>query len=529
MTDFDRQSKACPYCGQPVKVSSYRCQSCGRSLAAVEQREWESSDTSSESFHDSDEEGGIQIPPAVAAACLIAVAVAVVVAALYGFFPDRSSGRGKEEFPAAFSKPVPIRAATAGKKAKPATTSLIRLHDDPTTPSTKADRPETGSAEIAVAEKQGRDERIGRVADEVFEDLRRESALKPYTIHLKSGREIVCNVVGESDTQLTIKMDGFTATLDRESIESIERQSPRAAEMKITALARATEIVDRRLVRDGEEWITPEEKARRSKKAGRRKSPARPEAQDGEAPKGAAAKTESDDFNAKTDKEKLEALLALVRKKKVVNADFFGGALHIEDTAGDQPDDEESSFVSFEARAEGLDVSQLFYFLKFDGAVSGECNADVEADFDQSDLSTLNGDAQVTCKKMTLPPIYLSSILTPPNKRAALEVVASAEDGTVIFRRLRLVGTAYNIEGTATIRLADTPEKSIIEGSFAIFLSEAPTFTDKGTSGNLAQYMLDTFAGSGAKLFLNLSGPLPNPNVELTADTPLGSVAWKIN
>lgn len=527
MTDLDSQTRPCHYCGQSVSVGSYRCPHCGRSLAAAEQQQWEASEPSSESYEDSEERAGIQIPTSVVTAGLFLAAFAIVAAALYGFFPDRSARRKSDELPAIFGKSVRKPAPERAKKPESGATSYIRIHDD-------SDSPAEGAAasEVKPVETENgsaRDERIQRVADRLFEELRREKALKPYTIHLKSGGEIEGDIVDESDDRLTIKVGGMTAIIARESIERIERPSSEAPEMKTTALAHATEIVDRGLVRDGKDWVTPEEKARRSKNVKPRKRPGRPEPRAEKTSDTAEAKPDSDDFKSKTDKEKLESLLALVRKKKVLDADFFGGTLHIEDNTGDQPNGEESSFVSFEAQAEGLDVSQVFAYLKLDGKASGDCNADVEADFDQSDPSTLNGAAQVTCEKMTIPPIDLTMILTPRSERAALDFAASAEDGTVVIQRLRLIGTAYSIAGTATIRLADKPEKSSIEGSFAVVFNEPPTFTDEGASAQVAQYMLYALAGSGSEILVKLSGLLLDPNVELTADTPIGSIAWNLD
>ena len=181
------------------------------------------------------------------------------------------------------------------------------------------------------------------------------------------------------------------------------------------------------------------------------------------------------------------------------------------------------------ARAEGLDISQLFDFLKLDGAVSGECAADVEADFDQGDPLTLNGDAQVNCGKMTIPRIDLDTVLTPVNKRVTLRFAASAENGVVAIKRLRLVGTAYRITGAATIRLSAKPEKSAVNGSFAIVLKRPPTVKGGGASSKTAQYMVDALVGSGSEIVVDLSGSISNPNVKLTADTPVGAVVWKVN
>jgi hypothetical protein len=368
-----------------------------------------------------------------------------------------------------------------------------------------------------------------------LEDLRGENTRKPDTVRLKSGREIECIVVGESATQLTIKLDGFTATLEREEIESVERQSSQAAEeeMKKIALARAMEIVDQGLARDGSDWITPEEKARRSKQTVRRETPAKPETQadeaSGETPVEETAKPISDAFNAKTDREKLETLLSLLRVKGELSADFFGGALRIEDRTEQEANDSENpSFIAFEAKTDGLDISLLSEFLGLEITPSGLCDAGVEAAFDERDPSTLSGAALLACEELTIPSINVTMIRTPINRNGSLEATLTAEEGIIVIERLSLAGSAYRITGNAVIHLSDKPDKHSVEGTFTILLNEPPTFIGAGMSAKSAQYLIDALAAPGLEILVDISGPLSAPMLELTANTPVGAIVWKI-
>lgn len=267
-----------------------------------------------------------------------------------------------------------------------------------------------------------------------------------------------------------------------------------------------------------------------------------------------------------TDREKIESLFALARKKGELDADFFGGKLHLEDSSGEQSDDEESSSVSFDAQVEGLKIAQLFSFLahdgeepgdciadqaldfldlddnapgdcfsddlfnilKFDGVMSGDCNADIAFELDQGDSLSLSGGAEVTCEKMFIPAIDLGIVLLPPNEWVTFDFVFSAEGGKVIIKRLSLPGSAYSIMGELVITQSEKHEKDTIEALFVFDLNKPVIYTEKGTAAKGVQYLLDALAASGAKLHLTLSGPLAGPKAELTADTPVGAIAWEL-
>jgi hypothetical protein len=221
MTDLGPHTKRCLYCGQPVSVSAFRCPHCDRSLAAVEQEHWEQSDPSTESSDESidvrEPDSGIQISPATIVVCLLLIAVA----AIYGFFIYRSEKQN--ELPEVFTRPVRKPPVSAAQKSTQEKTSYIRIHEDPGSAVEIADASTTPPGEPETqAKERTREEKIQDAVAYVLEDLREEQARESYTVRLTSGREITCDSVSESDTEVTIMLGGLTATFDRESIESIK-------------------------------------------------------------------------------------------------------------------------------------------------------------------------------------------------------------------------------------------------------------------------------------------------------------------
>jgi hypothetical protein len=82
--------------------------------------------------------------------------------------------------------------------------------------------------------------------------------------------------------------------------------------------------------------------------------------------------------------------------------------------------------------------------------------------------------------------------------------------------------------GSGIVQLADEPGQSPINGTFKINLKEAPTLTDTKTAGKGMQYILDTLAGSGKEINVTLSGPISDPEVELVADSAIGTISFQI-
>jgi hypothetical protein len=539
MTDFDPQMKSCRYCGQVVKMGSYRCPHCGRSLAETEQHEWERLNLPAEPSARSGDEDvprfSIRISPSALAVCCLIAILTIAAASLYSFFPGRSNKGASYELPSAHNRPNQKTVASGVRKQESGTTSFIRIHDgpDPSEENAAAQGEGIAQSEGEVADERLRQERIGQIHALILEELRNKESNKAYTIHFTSGREIECDIIGESDSDVTIRLGGLTAILQRDSIEKIEHRPAEMAEKELEglALARATEIVEQGLVRHGQDWITPQEQARRRQRYQARKTSTDTEGQAPKRPESEKAKPERLSFNTKTDLEKLEVLLSLVREKKVVDADFFGGTLHMEDRSRRWPghNSENASSVAFEAKARRLDVSLVSDFMRLPVAVSGLCSADIEAALDERDPTTLAGDAQVTCEQMTIPPLHFAMLLSPPNKNAALSVSLSAEDRTINIKRFRLAGAAYRVWGKGVVRLSDKLERSRIEASFSIILNEAPTVTDTRLLGKGGQYILDALATTGKEIVIIISGPLSSPEAQLVADSAFGSLSVKLD
>lgn len=114
-------------------------------------------------------------------------------------------------------------------------------------------------------QNQKREERIRQVFEKILDELKKQGVLTPDIVYLKSGEELQCTILEESDTNVKIRYRGITATKEKDDIERIESRSPESveAELREVALAQATKIVNEGLVRYGLEWITPEEKTER--------------------------------------------------------------------------------------------------------------------------------------------------------------------------------------------------------------------------------------------------------------------------
>lgn len=122
------------------------------------------------------------------------------------------------------------------------------------------------------------EERIEKIFKEILEDLKKQDVHSPDTVYLKSGKELHCTILEESDIGLKIRYRGITITKDRDDIERVESKAPETveAELREMALAQARRIVDKNLVRYGREWVSLEEKARRIQAAKMQKKTGEP-------------------------------------------------------------------------------------------------------------------------------------------------------------------------------------------------------------------------------------------------------------
>ena len=119
-------------------------------------------------------------------------------------------------------------------------------------------------SEEIVDKNHHREQSIKEVSEQVLTDLKKQDALPPNTIYLKSGKEMQCTILEELEIHLKIRYRDITMDIAREKIERIETKKPKSveAELRKMALEKAKKIVDGGLVRYGPKWITPEERAR---------------------------------------------------------------------------------------------------------------------------------------------------------------------------------------------------------------------------------------------------------------------------
>ncbi len=539
MSDMHQQMKTCHYCGQAVKLSSHMCPHCGSSLAELDQQEWERLAPTAEPPVDKPSRkvlpSGTRKALLVVALCCFLYLAAVITISIARFMSNGAAKHKAGELPsspaAAVKKPERLGAASpqSGK------TSFIRIHENPTLPDGAASSEEqadsTESKESSSEERERR-ERVQRISAQIFKELLEEETITADTIHLKSGREIDCDIISRSDAQLTISHRGVTTTLNRDAIESVEHRSPEDVrqETEKLAMARANEIVSLGLVRHGGLWITPEERARRMQ--------AKPAPKESEQASTQTATEKplpeepgSQSFDERTDREKLESLLALVRKTKTVDADFFGGTLHIENRSKERArgNSDNASFIAFEAKGRQINLFQLSDFLRLPVAASGLCNASVDASLDERDPRTLSGEAQVIAEHVTIPPFATPMLVVPPNEEATVTATLSADKGAVVIKSLRLDGTAYSLEGGGIILLANRLEQSQVKCSFSILFNESPTVTDTRVVGKGAQYLLNALSASKREIPIKILGTLSAPEILLTHQSALGSVRWRLN
>jgi hypothetical protein len=509
MSEINPQMKRCYYCEQAVKVTVHTCPHCGRSLAELDQQKWErlgptadieTNGSGGETSFSSER----KISLIVGSSCVLAMAVIVAVVV-----PRLLSNGPKGKIASAPNAPGPEK--LSAKQASEGR-SFIRIHED-SRPSGEAEAP-------GKKREQARTEAIRLRSAQIMEQLREEEAVTPYTISLKSGREINCDIISESDARITLRHRGLTTTLEREAVERIEHRPPETVEreLKELALARATEMVDDDFRENGQYWVSPEQEERTQSRQST-----------------TTLQTKSDEdghtksLNSRTDVEKLESLLSLAREMGVVRADFFGGTLRLEDASGARSGggSDSESFVAFEAEARQMDLAQVCNFLGLPVQLIGLCNADVEAAFDGGRVATLSGKAEITANEVAIPPLTLDALMLPPNQ-AAFVAKLSAEKGTLVIEGLLLEGTTYSISGNGTVRLPDKVEESVIESSLSIKFNKAPTVTDTRLGGKGAQYLLETIVASKKAIPVKLSGPVSKPEMLIVYDSEVGPVVWKL-
>ncbi len=326
-----------------------------------------------------------------------------------------------------------------------------------------------------------REKKIEEAYAQVLEDLRRSEDVTTDTILLKSGRQIECEVTGESDTRIEVRHKGVTITLAKDKIESIERRTPEdvEAELQRLAMARATEIVDEDLVREGRKWVPRKE----------------------------------------TKQFQVELLRSLLSAGKSSTAEFLGGKLSLDPRgAVDGP------ITILDAKAVGIDVYELCELLSLPIRARGTCDMDVTTDIAGFELAKLNGRASIIGRDLRVSSVDLEMVALPSTRNAVFTANLVARDGEIRIKSLALKGTAYDLSGTGKIRLSDPLENSRIDFSFSIVFKEPPTLKDRRLIELGAGALMDGLAASGMKLPFKLVGTLESAKIEPGPGSPLAAL-----
>ncbi|GAB4332257.1 MAG: hypothetical protein Kow0099_04060 [Candidatus Abyssubacteria bacterium] len=518
MSNSGPQMKTCHHCGGAVKVSVHRCPHCEGLLAELDLHEWERAGPVSDSL--SDDSSGAKfafertLAFIVTGCCLLVMGVIAAIG-----FSRSLSGKAEGERLGATGKPNRVAKGPSSRS------SFIRIHEAPSL----AD----GAAAPAEAKELTRREAIHRLSAQVMEQLREEEAITPYRITLKSGRAIDCDIIGESDTHLTIRYRGLTTTIERGAVETMEHRLPEVVERELRELAyaRATEMVDRNFHLHGRYWIEPDR------------------GEGGQSPADVTALRTTDEENSgdsrnsrlalqdnaespdnQTEVEKLISLVSLAREHGVVKADFFGGTLWVKDRSDSRAgrESDSASFVALEAEARRMDLAQVCACLGLPIEVIGTGSADVEMALDGWSASTLAGNAEVTATEVAIPPLGLDTLLLPANQ-GVLAVNLSAKRGIMVIENLLLAGTTYSISGNGIVRLSDDLEESVAEVSLSVKFDKAPVVTDTRLAGKGAQYLLDSLVASKKDIPVKISGPVVAPEIEVVYDSALGPLVLRLD
>lgn len=338
----------------------------------------------------------------------------------------------------------------------------------------EAARPDTSSEQ-----NEERERRIQAVFTEIFEELKKEEIITTDTIYMKSGREIHCSIIEESDTRVKIRRRGVTITVPKEKIESIKSMTLEDMEQQLRelAMARATEVVDKDLVRDGRKWVPRQE----------------------------------------TVEYKIESFLAFLQEGGTVANGLLGGKLRLKVKTKERPDGapDDMSLVAIEAKGTGLDVARLSNLLSLPIKASGRYNLNVTAELDKHDLTTLSGQASVDGTNAGIPPIDAGMIVLPRNVATQFNANLSAKDGEISIKGFALRGKAYDLSGNGIIRLSNPLASSTVNCSFYIILKEPPTLKDPELIRLGGKGFLNALVKARTKLAFELVGTLRSAEIKL--------------
>lgn len=227
--------------------------------------------------------------------------------------------------------------------------------------------------------------------------------------------------------------------------------------------------------------------------------------------------------------EKLRGNLSLLPLLKGVadaelNSDFFGGVLWVKaqtgaDSAGSAGS---SSRILFDARARGMDLSQLCKFLEAPVSATGRIDLDMDGNMDKRNPLSISGEALAIGKQVEVPSVVLESLVLPANRAGEVLSRISAENGNLTIREFKLTGTAYNITGTGTVALKEPAEQSPLDCSLGILFKERFSITDRRLSRDSAESIVNALVSSKSKVFFKISGTVGDPKGDLDTTQSLG-------
>lgn len=272
--ELARLVKKCQSCGREIKKSSHRCPHCNANLAELELQEWYQS-LPSEAVR---RKVALQTPRNKSFLILsTALAFSAVVTLAIYRFSSVSEGTPREPAHAANTSINLTRNHLSATQTANDISMLIDQVRDPgheTQPSIQTNSLAVGQSTPQAnmtqpsEQSKAREEEIQRYFKVVYDELHEKQPIITATLYLKSGSEIKCCILEESEQDLKIRRQGINAVIKKDLIARIERKPPEVVareseELRLEALLLATRIVDEGLVLYRGDWISPQERAQR--------------------------------------------------------------------------------------------------------------------------------------------------------------------------------------------------------------------------------------------------------------------------
>ena len=261
--------RECPHCGEQIKRTSHICPHCRESLAALDQKEWERATPIPHSEQAPSSETSPGLGKVALRPLFVFVAIALVFAFTLFFYAGSADKPVEDSAP-----PTAPTSISHDRQVAPKRYELTGI-TEPNALSSPTERAPADAKEQVDAGKQlaeqaeARKQKIKSLSDDIYSKLKEEEVATTDTIHLKSGRVLQCTVIDDLGAQLKVRYKGVTTTIAKTDIEKRTHLSQQAVDMKMRriSLEQAIATVDNELVFYGGEWITPEERDVRKRKA----------------------------------------------------------------------------------------------------------------------------------------------------------------------------------------------------------------------------------------------------------------------